>query len=558
MKRWKYYNSFKYYRAVIKEDEYAFWKEQRDREAQNLYKDRSTRICEDEYEESDEEEEEEAVRANSSRHEESDSENGEDSDQENQENDLGGNRDDHQEDEPDADQDDEVALTDLPNAIVISTVPIPQIPRSLKVVETLVSEVPRSCQEALRAQQHGSLALPRRCPGIPTRKFSSADNETHGSRLDDWPIQVVLENPTNPDNWFVFFEGWASPDNCEEDELRGEALEVGKMRRNFLNVIEAAEDDSIKELVKQQRNIRDAPKFFLDYLDLSYFHSEIHQEYGLGTIIYISLFDTRPPQLKYTTVNVMEAEIYHHLRRAYPNKLFDELVRINRRRRIRHDLTITGGCENEGSCVCNKLFTILYGITGAQNLQTLPNGLIDLKDFNREIQRVAIECSDRCKCSLNCPRRRLQQPMSFPVIVFYEGDKGFGLRAGRRARPGEFLGTYTGIMKKDNEEDNQSYVAGLGIVSKNLVIDALNVGNVFRFAAHCCDPSAVFVEVHSRRNESDLLVPMIAVMAIKNIEFGDEITISYYLKDVLENIPDDQETIDCLCKSPLCFGKLPA
>ncbi|CAO4367209.1 unnamed protein product [Caenorhabditis nigoni] len=179
-------------------------------------------------------------------------------------------------------------------------------------------------------------------------------------------------------------------------------------------------------------------------------------------------------------------------------------------------------------------------------------GRLIFDGFDTDDQRMVLECSDACGCSMNCPRRQLQRGQKFDVVVYYEDEcRQFGLQALEPIKKGQFIIEYTGQILEVElegsgviEDRDTSYDAGFAIMDRLKVVTAINIGN----AAHGCDPSATFIETHSCQLVSDPLIPRISVYAMQDINVGEEITIRYFRQDQM--LPKNEGT-KCCCH-PKC------
>ncbi|PIC48744.1 hypothetical protein B9Z55_007611 [Caenorhabditis nigoni] len=186
-----------------------------------------------------------------------------------------------------------------------------------------------------------------------------------------------------------------------------------------------------------------------------------------------------------------------------------------------------------------------------KNMQPDAFGRLIFDGFDTDDQRMVLECSDACGCSMNFPSRQLQRGQKFGVVVYYEDEcRQFGLKRG------QFIIEFTGqILEVEPEESgviedrDTTYDAGFAIMDRRKVVTAINIGN----AAHACDPSATFIETHSRQLVSDPLIPRISVYAMQDINVGEEITIRYFRQDQM--LPKNEGT-KCCCR-PECPNLLP-
>ncbi|CAL2034609.1 unnamed protein product [Caenorhabditis brenneri] len=435
----------------------------------------------------------------------------------------------------------------------------------LKVVQRFEAEVPASCVEALRAAElgreihrNGKKSNGRDYPGVPSKKFTVEDAVQYGRTDGEYEVQTVYEIEGDSQRVRVCFEGWQEEVYLDLNTISQTAkgcLEDMKARRDFLSEMERKGAD--KEAVKNWRYCnKQWTSIFWDYDDLSYFHTVIQRENGLGPVFYISLNSDRkhPPKFSYTTTNIMDLAVYKRCLRQKAHMSFEQLEQ-KKKMVVTEEMKQTG-CENPEGCVCNRRFEHLYGRFEIKNLQTDQNGRLEVRGLTKDSHRISIECSDACGCSQNCPRRHMQRSHQKPFVVYYEGpQKGNSLRAGAEFKEGEFIGEYNGLLKIPVAGENQSYEASVEQMVNGLVICARTSGNCIRFMSHSCNPNAMFVVTWSRVKETDPLLPRIAVFATRDIKLGEEVTICYWTKADVEGVA---ETIDCWCKeATYCIGKIP-
>ncbi|EGT49809.1 hypothetical protein CAEBREN_17958 [Caenorhabditis brenneri] len=431
----------------------------------------------------------------------------------------------------------------------------------IKIVDNIDATVLKACQEAIRAQRHGDVKLSRRNPGVPDRKFSEAQEAKHArdsSRL--YPIQVAFEKKGCPGTWIVYFEGWTHPLEYTEKMLAesgSQSLNIAKVTGEFLRKLEVLGIDAKRARQHRYFEEHDANSLFWNFQDVSYFHSMEQNQAGLGMVKYMNLKEEHlgqdpvlPPNFTYATVNTMEAKVYNEYIGRKANKTFAELSGGSKV--PKKVISVGGGCENPLGCVCNQRAKLLYP-PKTQNLQTTAEGLLDVSEFDRDLPRISVECSDACGCTINCPRRHLQRGTTKPVVVYYEGEeKGYGLRAAQKINAGELIGEYLGTLKKPKRGEDHSYETDCGIMGWNFVICSKDRGNFTRFLPHSCGPSAAFILTHSRVYETDPLLPRIGVYATKDIEVGEEVSISYFSKQQLEEWKKERTGVRCKCNTKEC------
>ncbi|KAF1749405.1 hypothetical protein GCK72_025873 [Caenorhabditis remanei] len=418
----------------------------------------------------------------------------------------------------------------------------------VQVLKKFQCKIPNGCIEANKGQQFGSwhrdAAL--EYPGIPTRKFCEKDMNKYGKTEKNWSIQTIFSDPTARNQFWLYYVGWS----CKTMWLQklsdfassaSEMVEHMKIRNTFLAKLKRSlKTPELKKLVDREKCMDETIKsnpdhIFWLYQDMSFFHTKIQQNEGLGLISYMCLREKMklPPKFAYTTVNVMKPDIYQICVKNSANRRFTSMrVGVN-------DRQFTA-CEKPSTCKCNMKFEQLFAsytnsdgvVIRRKNRQPNKDCVLNLDGFEYEEERIVIECSDACGCSYKCPRRQLQRGQQKYLVVFYEGDRGFGVRAAEFIKQGEFIMEYVGeimALKKDDHRDRDvSYDVKLTVFDNNLVISSALLGNVARFLGHACQPNATFIECYSRKCETDPLFPRIGAFATSDINIGEEITISYF------------------------------
>lgn len=496
-----------------------------------------------------------------------------------------------------------------------------------------------------------------RYPGIPDLKYGPQDEQLMKKadkerldaaesreerrriqkRIDDrpWIVQALFECPGDPAHTNVLYEGWSSESMSkqrtdETDSTAPKIMKVRRIREAFLAKVREEANEKARHLVANDsvqnfastvnqffsmpeiETISPTSRYWL-YRDMEYFHTRHQEEHLLGPIWYMSMADPEilPPHYAYTSVNIVDKAAFEKCRSSPANLPTDKLIA----QFYSHHTFYPGlneSCSNPKGCRCNQRFNILYGrdsgqercmledLRPAKNLKYDSNGLLDLRGFKNSDLRVIMECSDECGCNHKCPRRRLQQGQTKPMVVYHEGEKGFGLRAAESFKKGELVCEYTGNMfqldpplerkppqphaqqlldvpsvkrlkknrkaEKEKEEEerrrkppkdgrNTSYQAGFTIMNHDVAICAGKVGNIARFINHSCEPNTAFFEVHSRRYVADPLIPRVAVYATKDIALGEEITIAYWAEPGKKRA---RTGMHCRCGSSKCMTYLPS
>ncbi|CAI5452939.1 unnamed protein product [Caenorhabditis angaria] len=129
---------------------------------------------------------------------------------------------------------------------------------------------------------------------------------------------------------------------------------------------------------------------------------------------------------------------------------------------------------------------------------------------------------------------------------------------------GEFIAEYAGeILSKKEVDRRNNFLHYARDTEANLymmqlvngrAVDAARAGNIARYINHSCDPNCQTVKrtIFLKERRSDVIYDnRIAVVAIKNIEAGQEITFKYQMDDWLNS-----EAPDCKCGAENCEGTL--
>ncbi|KAF1767578.1 hypothetical protein GCK72_007537 [Caenorhabditis remanei] len=435
--------------------------------------------------------------------------------------------------------------------------------------------------EARKGRYHGSWQRSSylKYPGIPSRKFSSADMERFDKDEDtQWSVQTCFEHRKNSQLVQVLYVGWACDtiDNVHIKEFRETSQEVidnFTIRNNFLKRIKEMERGNIeiqksvnREMIPSSELRASPAHLFWLYQDLTYFHSLMHLDKDMAAFFYMCLREkmVKPPCFKYITSNVANEKVKSICENNPLNTTYAKLKKD-------HPAIIgksNPSCENSKECKCGFIREVLFKRSQWKVYSYNIDGRLNLSGYNFEQERIVIECSDACGCSKKCPCRALQRGQQKVVVVYYEDElRGFGMRAAEKIKEGDFVCEYVGDIKvaKENQKGkkrDESYDAALTVFDKELAICSANIGNISRFMAHACSPSATFMEAYSRESEAGPVVPRIGVYALKDIEVGEEITISYFGKKLLLEATQEAKMTGkgtkCGCKERgVCSNYLP-
>uniref|UniRef100_A0A7E4UQH8 SET domain-containing protein n=1 Tax=Panagrellus redivivus TaxID=6233 RepID=A0A7E4UQH8_PANRE len=172
----------------------------------------------------------------------------------------------------------------------------------------------------------------------------------------------------------------------------------------------------------------------------------------------------------------------------------------------------------------------------------------DRCDDNCVNRMLHMECGSRC--TDNCRNKRFTNKQYAGFEPFFAGAKGWGIRATKPIRTGDFIVEYVGEVVDPVETKKRlkmytqkghkhHYMMGL---RNNAVIDATTYGNFSRFVNHSCDPNAETQKwvVHKQMR--------VGFFAKKNIAPGEEIVFDY----AFERFGEAAQV--CYCGSKNCTG----
>ncbi|CAJ0948386.1 unnamed protein product, partial [Mesorhabditis belari] len=170
---------------------------------------------------------------------------------------------------------------------------------------------------------------------------------------------------------------------------------------------------------------------------------------------------------------------------------------------------------------------------------TKPKAIRKLNSANSSCD-VVVECGEHCKCDpITCRQRVLQEGRQIPLVLFWEGRKGWGLRTIFKIPKNVFVGEYVGEVitfaeaKRRNKHTKYQFSLATAITkldNKFLVIDATSLGNETRFINHSCNPNLVAkLVITNKYSEHDF---RIGFYSMRDIEPGEELTLNYYPTNV--------------------------
>ncbi|KAG7384112.1 hypothetical protein PHYPSEUDO_002967 [Phytophthora pseudosyringae] len=165
-----------------------------------------------------------------------------------------------------------------------------------------------------------------------------------------------------------------------------------------------------------------------------------------------------------------------------------------------------------------------------------------------------VECAPSCPAVHFCRNQRLQRPERYPHLEpFRTEHKGYGVRTRQHIPALSIVGEYVGEIIDQKElarrlksvprhELNFYYL----LLAPGVYIDARNKGSFTRFVNHSCEPNCK-TEKWTVKGET-----RIAVLALREIERGEELTFDYQWKAL------GSRQIKCYCGAPGCKGVIGA
>ena len=103
-----------------------------------------------------------------------------------------------------------------------------------------------------------------------------------------------------------------------------------------------------------------------------------------------------------------------------------------------------------------------------------------------------------------------------PDLQVFKSDAGFGLKAKKEFKKGDFIIEYIGIKKTNKEVENDT-TKYLFEINNKFTIDGSPRWNLARYINHSCRPNS----------EVDIVKGKIIISAIKKIAIGEEINYDY-------------------------------
>ncbi|EGZ06928.1 hypothetical protein PHYSODRAFT_565808 [Phytophthora sojae] len=231
-------------------------------------------------------------------------------------------------------------------------------------------------------------------------------------------------------------------------------------------------------------------------------------------------------------------------RNEYPLR---HLARDKVRRRARASRQDDDDDDDDDGALCFCTFPDAVEREDARRSEELVRRCDDVSCLNFA---TYVECSPSCAAGQYCRNQRLQHPERYPQLEPFKTEhKGYGVRTRQHIGQLSIVGEYVGEIIDQKElarrlksvprhELNFYYL----LLAPGVYIDARNKGSFTRFVNHSCEPNCK-TEKWTVKGET-----RIAVIALRDIEVGEELTFDYQWKAL------GSRQIKCYCGAPSCKG----
>ncbi|KAK4633254.1 Histone-lysine N-methyltransferase, H3 lysine-36 specific [Fulvia fulva] len=265
---------------------------------------------------------------------------------------------------------------------------------------------------------------------------------------------------------------------------------------------------------------------------------KLEEEETVGGEVTLKLEPGKPPKLARTTSHRVEKrapQLFTEHEDALPEALnfFERLPECSYANRY------LGGTEPALECDCAEEW----------DPATRQNHACG-EDSDCINRATKMECVSDCGCGSKCQNRRFQRKQYADVTVIKTEKKGYGLRANKDLRPGDFIFEYIGevigeqvfrrrMQQYDEEGIKHFYFMSL---NKGEFVDATKKGNLGRFCNHSCNPNC-YVDKWVVNDKLRM-----GIFVERNIQAGEELVFNY---NVDRYGADPQP---CYCAEPNCTG----
>ncbi|GAV08807.1 hypothetical protein RvY_18448 [Ramazzottius varieornatus] len=166
---------------------------------------------------------------------------------------------------------------------------------------------------------------------------------------------------------------------------------------------------------------------------------------------------------------------------------------------------------------------------------------------------MGYECPESCLTGELCQNQRLRYRQYPGLKTFYTPDRGLALFTEEDIKKGDLVIEYVGEIITNQERDQRLHIMSICgdedyyflDLTEGRVIDAGPAGNLARFANHSCDENC-----SSEKWKVDGET-RIALIAIKDIQAGEEITFDYRWQ-YQPGVPSRK----CFCGTEKCRGEI--
>ncbi|CAJ0925100.1 unnamed protein product, partial [Mesorhabditis belari] len=244
------------------------------------------------------------------------------------------------------------------------------------------------------------------------------------------------------------------------------------------------------------------------------------------------------PRFKYITKNRHSEDAVKTLKNIRPN-----------------DLGCNKACECKGAINC----CASHHVAQSYKSGTKPKAIRKLNSANSSCD-VVVECGEHCKCDpIMCRQRVLQEGRQIPLVLFWEGRKGWGLRTIFKIPKNVFVGEYVGevitFAEAKRQNKHTKYQFSLATAITKLDNKFRPDSSRIRFINHSCNQNLLAkLVITNKYSEHDF---RIGLYSMRDIEPGEELTLNYYPTTVKPKNSKKGRT-KCWCDEKKCRGWLPA
>jgi len=190
--------------------------------------------------------------------------------------------------------------------------------------------------------------------------------------------------------------------------------------------------------------------------------------------------------------------------------------------------------ELENGCLCTTDCGSYCYHQGSNSGSSYECGIFNLSILGRPV----FECNSKCRCEPSrCSNRIISLGPNQNLQICKTEKKGYGLFCKNNLRSGEFICEYAGELLDEEtarkryeiqtKNGKSNYILVLREFSGDkltykTIVDPTAIGNIGRYANHCCDPNVLIVPVRI-----ETIIPHLALVAGRDILQGEELCFDY-------------------------------